>query len=81
MSDQPDAPDRDTVRLEAFSDGVFAIAITPLVLDLKPPAELAQGSLKSALLSQWPTYVSFLASFAVIGIMWLTHHHVFRIIR
>ena len=74
-------PDSDTGRLEAFSDGVFAIAITLLVLDLKPSSDLAHADLSSALMAQWPTYVSFLASFAVIGIMWLNHHHMFRLIR
>jgi uncharacterized membrane protein len=74
-------PDSDTGRLEAFSDGVFAIAITLLVLDLKPASDPAHPDLASALAVQWPTYVSFLASFAVIGIMWLNHHYMFRLIR
>ncbi len=73
--------DRDTQRLEAFSDGVFAIAITLLVLDLKVPRGLDAAHLRSALWVQWPGYVSFLASFAVIGIMWLNHHRMFRLIR
>jgi uncharacterized membrane protein len=74
-------PDRDTGRVEAFSDGVFAIAITLLVLDLKVPRALPSEQLRSALLEQWPAYVSFLASFAVIGIMWLNHHRMFQLIR
>jgi uncharacterized membrane protein len=79
-TERRNANDRDTNRIEAFSDGVFAIAITLLVLDLKPPHDLAPGGLRSGLLAQWPAYVSFLASFAVIGIMWMNHHHMFRLI-
>jgi uncharacterized membrane protein len=75
------APDRDTNRVEAFSDGVFAIAITLLVLDLKVSRDLTADSLRTALLARWLSYVSFLASFAVIGIMWLNHHRMFRVIR
>jgi len=63
-------------RLATFSDGVFAIAITLLVLDLKVP-EVARD-LRGALLDQWPTYVSYLASFVVIGTTWINHHSAFR---
>jgi uncharacterized membrane protein len=73
--------DNETARLEAFSDGVFAIAITLLVLDLKVPANLAQDqSLLGALADQWPAYFGFLTSFATIGIMWINHHHLFGMI-
>ncbi|MEU9048494.1 MULTISPECIES: TMEM175 family protein [unclassified Kitasatospora] len=70
------AADFSTNRLEAFSDGVFAIAITLLVLDLKvPEPEAAQGgSLNSALAHQWPSYFAYLVSFLVIGIIWINHH-------
>jgi uncharacterized membrane protein len=71
-----------TGRLEAFSDGVFAIAITLLVLDLKVPPRLdSEQALAGALLDQWPGYVAFVASFAVIGIMWLNHHRMFQLIQ
>ena len=65
-----------TSRVEAFSDGVMAIAITLLVLDLKLPtsAEVARGGLLDALLVRWPTYAAYLAAFLTIGIIWLNHH-------
>ncbi len=73
--------DNDTGRLEAFSDGVFAIAMTLLVLDIKVPHDLPEGaSLAEALVRQWPTYLAFLTSFATIGIMWINHHRLFRLI-
>jgi uncharacterized membrane protein len=66
-------------RLEALSDGVFAIAITLLVLDLGVPAreELDQGGLGAALAHQWPAYFAYLVSFLVIGIIWVNHHTMF----
>ena len=69
----------ETARLEAFSDGVFAIAITLLVLDLKV-SHAAGVPLVRALAAAWPSYVAFLASVATIGIMWLNHHRLFRMI-
>ncbi len=74
--------EKETGRLEAFSDGVFAIAITLLVLDLKVPrdAEL-HGSLAMALLRQWPIFLAYLTSFATILVMWVNHHVMFRRIR
>ena len=70
----------ETQRIEAFSDGVFAIAITLLVLELKaPPAGNSQ--LATLLIRQWPSYLAFLASFAFIGIMWINHHRLFTHIR
>lgn len=67
----------ETGRIEAFSDGVFAIAITLLILDVHVPNGPA-GTLASGLAGQWPTYVSFLISFAFIGIMWVNHHRLFN---
>jgi uncharacterized membrane protein len=65
-------------RLEAFSDGVFAIAITLLVLDLRVPSRAAagDGSLASRLASEWPSYFAYLVSFLIIGIIWVNHHAV-----
>jgi uncharacterized membrane protein len=60
-------------RLEAFSDGVFAIVITLLILDIKVPAG-AEGRLGPALVDQWPRYAAFLLSFFVVGVIWLNHH-------
>ena len=64
-------------RLEAFSDGVLAIAITLLVLDLKVPSHaqiVAHGGLWGALVHDWPQFAAYLLSFAIIGIMWVNHH-------
>jgi uncharacterized membrane protein len=70
----------ETQRVEAFSDGVFAIAITLLVLEIRvPQPELtAQGhTLLPALLRLWPSYLGYLISFVTIGIMWVNHHSMF----
>ena len=77
---------KSTGRLEAFSDGVFAIAITLLVLELKVP-HLASGAIEpnaqalaSSLISQWPAYFSFVTSFLTILIMWMHHHNLFQMV-
>lgn len=66
----------ETDRLEAFSDGVFAIVVTLLVLDLKEPQHSA-GQLLVALLRQWPAYLAYFASFAYVAVIWLNHHQAF----
>jgi uncharacterized membrane protein len=72
----------DVMRVEAFSDGVFAIAITLLVLNIHIPTteEVARGGLASTLLSQWPAYLAYLSSFITILVMWMSHHNLFRYI-
>jgi len=65
----------ESTRVEAFSDGVFAIAITLLVLDLKAP--VTRGAVLRDLLVQWPAYVAYLASFGYIGVIWVNHHYLF----
>jgi uncharacterized membrane protein len=75
--------EKATGRIEAFSDGVFAIAITLLVLELKVPArdEAATGAELLALLGRaWPSYAAYLVSFAMILIMWVNHHRLFTLI-
>jgi uncharacterized membrane protein len=68
----------NTNRVEAFSDGVFAIAITLLVLEIKVP-ELGSGEhLARALLAQWPSYAAYAISFMTIGIIWINHHVMIR---
>jgi uncharacterized membrane protein len=63
-----------TTRLEAFSDGVIAVAITLLVLNVDLP-ELKPGqSLASGLIGQWQVYVAYVTSFLTIGIIWVNHH-------
>ncbi len=66
-------------RVEAFSDGVFAIAITLLILEIKVPPH-AGDQLWNALGTQWPSYFAYVVSFLVIGIMWVNHHTVFSYI-
>lgn len=73
----PERPSSTTERLEMFSDGVLAIAITLLVLEITVP-QTKQGDLFDALLDQWPSYVAFVLSFVVIGIMWVSHHSMFE---
>jgi uncharacterized membrane protein len=69
-------------RFEAFSDGVFAIAITLLVLELRPPDQVANDSdLVAKLVALWPEYLVFVASFATIGIMWFNHYALFHNVR
>jgi uncharacterized membrane protein len=70
-----------TGRTEAFSDGVLAIAITLLVLDLHVPLPgTFHGTLGSALAHEWPAYAAYITSFLVIGIIWVNHHAVFELI-
>lgn len=77
------AEEKDTARLEAFSDGVFAVAITLLALDLKVPPVGSTGTardLVEALLRQWPGYLAFVTSFLTVLIMWLNHHVLFKLV-
>src|ERR1700761_2465773 len=62
------------VRMNAFSDGVFAVIITILVLELRPPKEASFG----ALLALWPTAISYAISYLFIAIVWVNHHHLLR---
>jgi uncharacterized membrane protein len=66
-----------TLRLEVFSDGVLAIAITLLILEVRVP-EVGPGGLWSALGHLWPSYSAYVVSFATIGIMWVNHHAMFE---
>jgi uncharacterized membrane protein len=61
-------------RMNAFSDGVFVVIITILVLELRPPKEASFG----ALLELWPTAVSYAISYLFIAIVWVNHHHLLR---
>lgn len=73
---RPAATTSDTDRVEAFSDGVFAIAITLLVIELHDPG--AKHGLWSGLVHDWPQFAAYLTSFFIIGIMWVNHHSMFR---
>ncbi len=70
-------------RFEAFSDGVFAFAITLLALGFVLPKlhEPSNRVLASALLGLWPSLIAYALSFAVIGLMWQNHHALFRLVR
>jgi uncharacterized membrane protein len=75
---------RDRDRIVNLSDGVFAIAITLLVLDIRVP-DIPEGmvasELPATLLSLWPKYLGYVLSFAVISTFWIVHHSIFRPIR
>jgi uncharacterized membrane protein len=71
----------ETTRLEAFSDGIFAIAMTLLVLEIRLPEEIEPGTLGVVLLHLWRSYLAFLTSFVTIGVMWVNHHRIFNLIR
>jgi uncharacterized membrane protein len=66
-----------TSRTEAFSDGVFAIAITLLIIEVRVPGSRA-GHLAGDLANQWPSYAAYVVSFAIIGIIWVNHHDIFE---
>ena len=69
-------------RIETFADGVIAIAITLLVLTLNvPPSDTGHPELARVVLDQWPTFLAFGLSFAVIGRFWVVHHHLFRYVQ
>ena len=65
-----------TERLASFSDGVFAVIITIMVLDLKPPEQPTFA----ALMPLWPTALSYIVSYVFVAIVWLNHHHLLRFI-
>jgi uncharacterized membrane protein len=84
---KPAPADKDTARVESFSDGVFSVAMTLLVVGLVVPAFPAKNAvitpayLWSALGKNWPSYFAFLTSFATVLIMWINHHGIFKLIR
>src|SRR5437667_9414974 len=84
MTDKPTADtateEKQTGRIEAFSDGVLAIVITLLALDLHVPQDRSV-SLVAQLLKQWPVYLAFFISFMFILAMWINHHRLFMAIR
>jgi uncharacterized membrane protein len=75
--------EKETGRLESFSDGVFAVAITLLVFNLQVPhlpGVISVSALGCALFKQWPSYLTFTTSFATILIMWASHHGIFKLV-
>lgn len=65
----------ESSRVEAFSDGVLAIAVTLLVLNLRAPER--RGLMLHDLAVQWPVYLAYLASFGYVGVIWVNHHQLF----
>ena len=74
--------EKETGRIEAFSDGVFAIALTLLAIDLRAPAlEIVNNvSLMEAVLERWTEYFAFANSFVVVLLMWICHHSIFKFV-
>lgn len=75
---------RDRDRIVNLSDGVFAIAITLLILDIRVPdipENMVSSQLPGALLSLWPKYLGYILSFVGISTFWIIHHSIFRTIR
>jgi uncharacterized membrane protein len=78
------AEEKETGRLEAFSDGVFAVAITLLALDLQVPKlgnGASIGAVGQALAHQWPSYIAFATSFFTVLVMWVSHHSIFKLVQ
>jgi uncharacterized membrane protein len=72
--------DSETGRLETFADGVIAIAITLLILEVKVPG-VPGKRLGAEVLHMWPSYAGYLVSFLTIGVIWVNHHHMFKLIQ
>jgi uncharacterized membrane protein len=79
--ESPEPPEDITssARLETFADGVFAIAITLLVLEIRIPE--AGENVAQALVNQWPSFLAYITSFLTIGTIWADHHRLFTVIR
>ena len=71
---------KETTRIEAFSDGVFAIAITLLILDIHVPDPEPNTSLIKAMLAEWTSMLALLIGFFTILICWINHHYMFQMI-
>src|SRR3989441_10510197 len=80
MSSRESCEEKETARMEAFSDGAFAFAITLLALTLRDPAT-SGVSLSQGLINEWPSFFAFVTSFVSVLIMWMNHHNMFNYIR
>lgn len=76
------ANEKETGRIEAFSDGVFAIALTLLAIDLRAPVLdiINNVSLMEAIVERWTEYFAFANSFIVVLLMWICHHSIFKFV-
>ncbi len=74
--------EKETARLEAFSDGVFAVAITLLILEIRVPQLQIEGNrnLLVSLGRLWPSFLAFVLSFFVVLVIWINHHELFRMV-
>ncbi len=75
--------EKETQRVEAFSDGVFAIAVTLLILEIRAPVQHdigSDGALWHALRDLWPAYLAYIISFATILVTWINHHAIMRLV-
>ena len=81
--DEKETPkqEKETGRVEAFSDGVFAVAVTLLVFNVTVPVIQKTDSLGAALGGQWTTYVAYVISFFSVLLVWATHHRIFKYIQ
>jgi len=70
-----------TRRLEALSDSTFAVALTLLIFDVRVPRPQIHGVTHDLWFGEWPHYLGYVVSFLVIGMMWINHHAVFRMVR
>lgn len=70
----------DANRVVGFSDAFFAIIITLLVIEIRRP-DAAHGELASALVAAWPSYAAFALAFVYVGVIWLNHHGLFRLVK
>ena len=75
-----EAADEGFGRILALSDGVFAIALTLLILEIAVPATTSEANLPKVLLRLWPQYLAYVLSFVVIARFWVAHHQAFRLI-
>src|SRR6266487_2888595 len=81
MSETRPTSGLNTNRIEAFSDGVFAVAITLLVLNLQVPQLASANELVPKLSELWPKLLSYALSFVIVGIYWVAHHNTFHYIK
>ena len=74
--------DKENARLESFSDGVFAIAMTLLAIQIKVPSHalVAEKGLVHSIAAIWPSYLGFTTSFITILVIWIHHHWIFKLI-
>lgn len=79
--DEPTARLSPTTRVETFSDGVMAIAITLLIIEVRLPETGGEHGLLEQLGSIWPSYLAYLGSFTAIGVIWMSHHAFFSRLR